>query len=260
MNGRVLDVPVHILSLGGAQDRIAAWVAARSRPSAVIVQTNAYSLVTAQEDPEYRQALQDVDLSLPDGMPVVWLLRRMGYDQRDRVYGPDLMLLLCEQAAKEGWRCFLYGGHPGIPERVRESLLSLFPSLQVVGAYSPPFHELSSAEDEESVRMINNANADILWVALGGPKQDLWMFHHRERLDVSVMHGVGAAFDFLAGRVPQAPRWMMNAGFEWFFRLLVEPRRLWKRYTVKNVKFLYLVLTREFLRRPLQRSTAERAG
>ncbi len=247
MIGRVLGVPVHVLGLSEARDEIANWVRSGKRPPAIIAHTNALSLVTAQEEPGYHQALQSFDLSLADGMPVVWLLRLRGYAQHERVYGPDLMHMLCGQAATEGWKCFLYGGGSGVPELVRDKLKALYPSLQVVGIYSPPFRDLTKAEDDEVVRMINTAGPDILWVALGGAKQDLWMVRHRERLNASVIHGVGAAFDFLAGRVPQAPRWMMKAGLEWFFRLLAEPRRLWRRYTLKNAKFLYFVLTRELV-------------
>jgi N-acetylglucosaminyldiphosphoundecaprenol N-acetyl-beta-D-mannosaminyltransferase len=172
----------------------------------------------------------------------VWLLRLKGHNIRQRVYGPDLMLLLCEEAAKRGWRCFLYGGATGVPEQLMEVLEKRFPGLQIVGTYSPPFRPLTAEEDEAVCAMINAAKPDIVWVGLGSPKQDIWMYEHREKLDVSVMHGVGAAFDFLTGRVKQAPRWMMNAGLEWLFRLLQEPRRLWKRYTLTNLKFVFYLL------------------
>jgi len=121
--------------------------------------------------------------------------------------------------------------------------VSLYPDIQVVGVYSPPFRELTNEEENEVCAMINSAEPDILWISLGTPKQDIWMYEHREKLNVSVMHGVGAAFDSLTGEVRQAPRWMMNAGLEWLFRLIMEPRRLWKRYTINNVLFVsYLLL------------------
>jgi N-acetylglucosaminyldiphosphoundecaprenol N-acetyl-beta-D-mannosaminyltransferase len=220
----------------------------RRRPSAVVVQLNAFSLVTAQEDQAYRNAVSNADLVVPDGMPLVWLLRLRGNWNAERVYGPDLMLLLCEEASKRGWRCYLYGGQPGVPELLKEKLTARFPGLLIVGTLSPPFRALTPEEDQEFCAKINSAQPDILWVALGGPKQDTWMFEHRDRLKVPVMHGVGAAFDFLTGRIPQAPRWMMNAGLEWLFRLIMEPRRLWKRYTITNLKFLYYVVTREIFR------------
>lgn len=215
----------------------------RSPQRGYIIQTNVHSLVVAQESRLYRAALSHATLSVPDGMPVVWLLRAKGYPIKDRVYGPDLMLLLCEEAAKRGWRCFLYGGAPGVPEQLKDVLEQRFPGLNIVGTYSPPFRPLTAEEDAEVCRMINAAKPDILWVGLGSPKQDIWMYEHRDTLNVSVMHGVGAAFDFLTGRVKQAPRWMMNVGLEWLFRLFQEPRRLWKRYTITNLKFVYYVLT-----------------
>jgi N-acetylglucosaminyldiphosphoundecaprenol N-acetyl-beta-D-mannosaminyltransferase len=198
--------------------------------------------VCARESINYRNAIEHATLSVPDGMPLVWLLRLKGHNIRHRVYGPDLMLLLCEEAANRGWRCFLYGGAPGVPEQLKEVLEKRFPGLQIVGTYSPPFRPLTVEEDEAVCAMINAAKPDIVWVGLGSPKQDIWMYEHREKLDVSVMHGVGAAFDFLTGRVKQAPRCMMNAGLEWLFRLFQEPKRLWKRYTLTNAKFIYYLL------------------
>lgn len=214
----------------------------------MVVQANVFTLVTAQEDTTYKQAIEAADLSVPDGMPLVWLLRLKGHRVKARVYGPDLMLRLCQEAAARGWRCFLYGGKPGVPELLRDTLVARYPNLQIVGTYSPPFRELTPEEDRSICEMINRSKPDILWIGLGSPKQDLWMYEHREKLDVSVMHGVGAAFDFLTGRIPQAPRWMMNSGLEWLFRLAQEPGRLWKRYTVVNLKFLYYLVRKELLK------------
>jgi N-acetylglucosaminyldiphosphoundecaprenol N-acetyl-beta-D-mannosaminyltransferase len=245
----LLDMPVHPLDYQVSATHVADWIGAKKRPAAFIVQTNVYSLVSSQENPVYRETLSNADLSVPDGMPLVWLLRLKGARTRNRVYGPDLMLLLCGEAAIRGWRCFLYGGKTGVPEMLRDKLMSRFPSLNIVGTYSPPFRELTDHEDAEICAMINKTKPDILWVGLGAPKQDIWMYEHRTKLDVSVMHGVGAAFDFLTGQVRQAPRWMMNAGLEWLFRLFQEPRRLWKRYTVTNLKFLYYLLMIEVFKR-----------
>ena len=134
----------------------------------------------------------------------------------------------------------------GVPESLRAVLTGKFPGLQIVGTYSPPFRPLTEDESSEVCRMINATKPDILSVGLGAPKQDIWMYEHHEKLDVSVMHGVGAAFDFFTGRVRQAPLWMMNAGLEWFFRLLQEPGRLWQRYTVTNIKFFYYLVRSAF--------------
>ncbi|MDH4069843.1 MAG: WecB/TagA/CpsF family glycosyltransferase [Ignavibacteria bacterium] len=245
----LLDTPVHAVTYHEVLSAVTGWIADHDRKAATIVHTNALTLVTAQEDRSYREVVRGADLSLPDGMPIVWLLRRRGFRMQSRIYGPDLLVALAEQAAAKGWRCFLYGGAPGVPEAVERTLEDRFPGILIVGTCSPPFRPLTADEDDEISAMIRAARPDILWVSLGGAKQDRWIAEHRTRLGPCVMHGVGAAFDFLAGKVPQAPRWMMNAGLEWLFRLLVEPRRLWKRYTVKNFKFCYYVMTREILRR-----------
>ncbi len=237
----ILDCPIHAVAYHDVIAQVREWILGR-RPSEFIIQSNVHSLVQAQEDSNYRETLHRATLCVPDGMPLVWLLRLKGHNIRHRVYGPDLMLLLCEEAAKRGWRCFLYGGAPGVPEQLKEVLEKRFPGLKIVGTYSPPFRLLTAEEDEAVCAMINATKPDIVWVGLGSPKQDIWMYEHREKLDVSVMHGVGAAFDFLTGRVKQAPRWMMNAGLEWLFRLFQEPRRLWRRYTLTNLKFVIYLL------------------
>jgi N-acetylglucosaminyldiphosphoundecaprenol N-acetyl-beta-D-mannosaminyltransferase len=244
----IAGVPLDPVEIREAVRRIDAWVKAGARPAAYVVQANAWTTVRACEDKDYFDCLASANLCVADGMPLVWLLRRKGRHLQERVYGPDLMLILCERAAKEKWRCFLYGGKPGVPETLRDTLVSRYPELNVAGTYSPPFQALTAEEDAEVCAMVNAAKPDILWVGLGSPKQDLWMHEHRDRLNVSVMHGVGAAFDFLSGRVRQAPRWMMNAGLEWLFRLIMEPRRLWKRYTITNLKFLYYIVTREIFK------------
>lgn len=242
LSERLLSVKVHCADYREAVRQVADWIERDAHVARFIVQTNVNSIVNARDDPYYHQVLEHADLSVPDGMPLVWLLRLKGHPIKDRVYGPDLMLMLCEEAAKRGWRCFLYGGAPGVPELLKDVLQTQFPGLNIVGTYSPPFRPLTPEEDEEICRLINATKPDILWIGLGSPKQDIWMYEHRDKLDVSVMHGVGAAFDFLTGRVKQAPRWMMQMGLEWFFRLLQEPQRLWRRYTITNLKFITYLL------------------
>lgn len=245
----ILTVPIHPIDYIQSVSLVREWIARRNRPAAYIIQSNVSSLVNAQENKLYMSALDAADLSVPDGMPLVWILQTRGYSIKGRVYGPDLMLMLCAEAAQKGWRCFLHGGMEGVPELLRDVLTNKFPGLQIVGTHSPPFRPLTREEDDEICAMINATKPDILWVGLGAPKQDIWMYEHREKLDVSVMHGVGAAFDFFTGRVRQAPRWMMNAGLEWFFRLLQEPGRLWQRYTVTNIKFFYYLIRSVFSRK-----------
>lgn len=189
--------------------------------------------------PSVRRAVNRAGLVTPDGMPIVWLLRCAGFRHARRVYGPDLMVACCECGLSLGWRHYFYGGAAGVPELVAENLQRRFPGLQVAGTYSPPFRSLTPAECSEIVARINSTAPDIVWVGLGSPKQDLWMAEQRARLDAPLLIGVGAAFDFHAGIKKQAPRWMQRLGLEWFFRLLLEPRRLWRRYLLGNPRFVW---------------------
>ena len=184
-----------------------------------------HGIVEAQQDPAFKEILNSTDLVVPDGMPLVWLGRRRGHDLRRRVYGPELMLGFCEKTARRGYRHFFYGGEPGVPERLAESLQRRFPAMQVAGTYSPPFRPLSAREDQEIVAMISRAAPDVLWVGLGTPKQERWMHEHLSTLSVPVLVGVGAAFDILSGRRRQAPPWMREHG-------------LWRRYLVYGTQFI----------------------
>ncbi|MPZ99217.1 MAG: WecB/TagA/CpsF family glycosyltransferase [Dehalococcoidia bacterium] len=199
-----------------------------------------HTLIEATDNPELRAALNDAELIAPDGMPLVWGGRLQGY-QVGRVCGPDLMLALLERSVATGGRHYFYGGAEGVPEQLAGRLQQRFPGLVVAGGYSPPFRALTPEEDEAVVQHINEARPDYVWVGLGSPKQDLWVASHFGRLDASVLLAVGAAFDFHTDRVKRAPLWMQRVGLEWFFRLSTEPRRLWKRYTIINARFVALV-------------------
>jgi exopolysaccharide biosynthesis WecB/TagA/CpsF family protein len=203
---------------------------------------NVHSVMTARFDRRLAAVLNSADVGTPDGMPLVWALRSLGMSAQTRVYGPDLMMALCEQAAKLGHRIYLYGGREATLPLLRGALLRQFPALQVAGMHAPPFRPLGREEDEASVRDIRASGADIVFVGTGMPRQERWMYEHRHLLPGVVMLGVGAAFDFHAGRIRQAPSWMQNAGLEWLFRLCMEPVRLWKRYIVFNPLFLGLWL------------------
>jgi len=161
-----------------------------------------------------------------------------------RVYGPDLMLALAEQAAGRGWRSFFYGGRDGVPERLVENLRRRYPGFDAVGWYSPPFRPLTEAEDAAVVERINELRPDLVWVGLSTPKQERWMDAHMGRLEASVLLGVGAAFDIHAGTLPQAPRWMQANGLEWLYRLIREPRRLWRRYISIVPRFMVQIVRR----------------
>lgn len=233
----ILGVGVSAINMDIALEVIEDWIV-RREPHYVCV-TTVHGVMECQKDPDLRLILNSSGLTTPDGMPLVWLSRLHGYRHVDRVYGPDLMLALCERSASKGYRHFFYGGAPGVPERLAANLRRRFPGLPVVGFYSPPFRPLTPEEDEEIVRMINEVGPDIVWIGLSTPKQERWMAAHIGRIAAPVLIGAGAAFDFLAGTKRQAPRWMQRHGLEWLFRLYQEPRRLWYRYLVYNPLFLF---------------------
>jgi N-acetylglucosaminyldiphosphoundecaprenol N-acetyl-beta-D-mannosaminyltransferase len=187
------------------------------------------------------------DLSTPDGMPLVWTLRRLGYPRQERVYGPELTMRLIDRAEQENIPVGFYGSTQETLERLLDVLNQRNPELKVTYTYSPPFRELTAGEDEAIVREINASGARILFVGLGCPKQERWMAGQKGRVQ-AVMLGVGAAFDFLAGVKSQAPRWMQKNGLEWVYRLTHEPRRLWRRYFYHNPRYIFLV-TRQLLNR-----------
>ena len=178
----------------------------------------------------------------PDGMPLVWACRHAGCTATSRVYGPDLMLEVCERAAQRGWSSFFYGSRDEVTAALVHRLSGSYPDLTVAGRYSPPFRPLEPHEEEEIVERINRSGAAIVWVGLSTPKQERWMARMRPRLEAPVLIGVGAAFDIHAGFLRQAPPWMQRHGLEWLFRVAMEPRRLWKRYLRNNPRFVFHVL------------------
>jgi N-acetylglucosaminyldiphosphoundecaprenol N-acetyl-beta-D-mannosaminyltransferase len=195
-------------------------------------------VMVCQEDAAVRDAVLGCSLTLPDGQPLVWGLRALGHDA-SRVYGPELMARYCERSAETGIRMYLYGGrNQGALVQLALNLRRRYPGIKIVGGYSPPFRPLSEEEDEAVVDEINRSEADVVWVGIGQPKQEIWMARMRERLSAPVLIGVGAAFDFHAGLVPQAPDQLQRLGLEWAFRLAQEPRRLWKRYLRYNPRYV----------------------
>jgi len=241
----VLGVGICPASYGEVLRQCRAWIverrtAADSQPGRYLCIVSVHGIMTAVTNRACRSALNQADLATPDGMPVVWALRSFGAQGQRRVYGPNLMLALCGQAARLGHRVFLYGGTEETLARLSLKLRRRFPSLIIAGSYSPPFRPLTPEEDTNLTKMILESGADLLLVGIGTPKQDLWMREHRGKLPGIVMAGVGAAFNFHAGEVKQAPVWMQNSGLEWFFRLTREPVRLWKRYLLVTPLFLPL--------------------
>lgn len=238
----ILGVGVSAVNMPQALDIIERWMADKARRSGrYVCCSNTHSIMACQTDPALRAIHNRAGLVTPDGMPLVWLSRRAGFAQVERVYGPDLLLALCERTAGSGARHFFYGGAPGVAEKLAENLRRRFPGLHVAGIIVPPFRPLSEAEDAHIVTEIEASGADVVWVGLGMPKQERWMADHAERLR-AVLIGVGAAFDFHAGVKRQAPLWMQQRGLEWLFRLLTEPRRLWRRYFSTIPPFIVLAL------------------
>ncbi len=234
----VLASRVHGLNCQDIDDQVLAW-AQRSESRAIgLAAVN--QIMLAIDSSDYRARINALDLNVPDGVPLVWILRALGKRGQTRVYGPDLMLRLCERAAQQGVPIGLYGGHSDVLEQLHANLERRFPGIRIVYAYSPPFRKLTAEEDSKVVEDINQSGAKILFVGLGAPKHDYWTVDHRHKIN-AVMLGVGAAFNFHAGRLPQAPSFLQKIGMEWFFRLCSEPRRLWRRYLIGNIRFLGLL-------------------
>lgn len=231
----VLGVWIDARSWGDVIGQIAAWGAARE--SRHICICNVHSVVTATRDAELKTAVTGADLCTPDGAPIAWALRRFGFPSQERINGPDLMWRYLSEAERLGQIVFFYGSTEQTIAKLRSSIARQFPTLNVGGAYSPPFRSMSRREDDEQVEMINRCGAHVVFVALGCPKQEKWMAAHRGRIN-AVMIGVGAAFDYHSGTLKRAPLWWQRNGLEWLYRLGSEPRRLMKRYMVTNTLFI----------------------
>jgi N-acetylglucosaminyldiphosphoundecaprenol N-acetyl-beta-D-mannosaminyltransferase len=217
------------------------------RQPGIVCAVAVHAVTVGYEDPEMHEALQRATLVLPDGMPVVWAANMLGESLRERVYGPELMMRYNDRCAERGHRVWLYGGRDqGSLVQLALNMRQRHPGIKIVGGYSPPFRSLSQEEEDEVVRQINAARPDVLWVGIGVPKQEKWMARMRDRLEVPVMCGVGAAFDFHAGRISQAPRWMQERGLEWIYRIAQEPRRLLPRYLYYNPRFV-MAFARQYM-------------
>jgi N-acetylglucosaminyldiphosphoundecaprenol N-acetyl-beta-D-mannosaminyltransferase len=238
----VLGVGISAVTMDRTVHEITTWIDHGLQHYVCV--TGVHGVMEAQRDPALLRIHNESGLTTPDGMPLVWASRWAGARYVERVYGPDLMLELCAEAAKRGWRSFFYGGKEGVGARLAQRLQARFPGLIVAGTYSPPFRELTVQEDEEVVKRINAAQPHLVWVGLSTPKQERWMAAHIGRVSAPVLLGVGAAFDIHAGLLPQAPLWMQRSGTEWLYRLRREPRRLWRRYLYNNPRFAAAILMR----------------
>lgn len=232
----VLGVGISALNLQSALAEIAAAIGGRRK--GYICVTGVHGVMEAQSNESFRNILNNAFLCTPDGMPMVWMGKINGQREMSRVYGPDLMLDICAWSEKNPCRHFFYGGAPGVADSLAEKLKMRFPKMQIVGTFVPPFRPLNPEEENELREKIRVARPDIVWVGLSTPKQEKFMAECLPKLDTTLMVGVGAAFDFLSGRVKQAPRWMQRSGLEWFYRLCSEPRRLAGRYLKNNPVFV----------------------
>jgi N-acetylglucosaminyldiphosphoundecaprenol N-acetyl-beta-D-mannosaminyltransferase len=233
----VLGIPLALTDYERTMDWMDATIASKRRGYVCVAAV--HTVMVCQEDAELRAAVVNSDLTVPDGQPLVWAMNALGHDLSSRVYGPDLMARYCERSALTGARIFLYGGrNQGALVQLALNLRRRFPGVKIVGGYSPPYRDLADDEEVSVVDEINRSKADVVWVGIGVPKQEKWMAQFRDRLEAPVLVGVGAAFDFHAGLVPQAPDWMQRIGLEWAYRLAHEPRRLWKRYARYNPLFV----------------------
>lgn len=242
IKGRITSqvLSAHIDAIGWDEALVCIRNWAVRRESRYVCICNVHSVVIVSQDAEFRRVVNEADMATPDGAPVAWMLRRLGFAGQERINGPDLMWKYLG-AATCAEPIFFYGGTDATLATLHDRLSIAFPSLKIAGMISPPFRQLSTAEDAAMVTRINASGAGIVFIGLGCPKQEKWMASHRGRIH-AVMVGVGAAFDYHAGTVPRAPRWMQQNGLEWLYRLCSEPRRLWKRYLITNTLFVMLAL------------------
>ena len=234
----VLGVGISVIDQTRAREIL--FDAVRSGRRGYVAVTGVHGVSEAQRDPELLRILNGALLCTPDGMPMVWMGRLQGHSSIERVYGPDLMVNICQHSVAEGFTHFFYGGAAGVADHLADTLRTRFPGLKIVGTYAPPFRALSSDELAQLQAKVAQTQPDFCWVGLSTPKQERFMAEHISLLpEVKVFIGVGAAFDLLTGRVRQAPRWMQRNGLEWFFRWTQEPGRLTRRYFVNNPLFIW---------------------
>src|SRR5271157_2129787 len=219
------------------------WI--KTRQVHYVCVTPAHAVMNCYWSSQLRHIYNCSGLTTPDGMSIVWLLKLQGFRKVERVYGPDLLQAVCQNSLTHEYTHYFYGGAQGVVERLSQRLIQKYSGLGIVGLESPPFRELSPEEDEAAGQRMRTANPDIVWIGIGSPRQEKWMADHLKRVGAPVMIGIGAAFDFISGIKPQAPKWMQRSGLEWFFRLLSEPKRLWRRYLLHYPYFAMLVLLQQ---------------
>ncbi|MDX2157234.1 MAG: WecB/TagA/CpsF family glycosyltransferase [Hyphomicrobiaceae bacterium] len=241
----ILGVPISALDLSGVLATLADWLGEHRKGTAkgrYVCACDVHSVMRARDDARHMRALRGADMIVADGTPLVWLSRLRGESALSRVPGPDLLTAVCERSEAEGWSHYFYGGAEGVADKLAERLARSYPGLTIAGTTCPPFRAQTPEEIERDIARINASGADIVWIGLGCPKQELWMHELSSRFQGRILIGVGAAFDFHTGRIVRAPRWMRDNGLEWLHRLMSEPRRLWRRYLLLAPRFLALSL------------------
>jgi len=242
----IANVRIANKSFNEVVETIIRWIDDRDPPRYVVT-PNVDHIMKLQVDKEFRDVYQQADLILPDGMPLIWASKILGSPLIEKVSGSDLFVKLCERASEGGFRLFFLGGNPGDAKKAKEVLMRKYPLLKIVGVYCPPFgFERDECENSNIEQIIRKAEPDILFVGLGAPKQEKWIHAHYRAIGVPVSIGIGISFSYVAGAIRRAPLWMQKIGLEWFWRLLMEPKRLWKRYLVDDIKFFNLVLKQKF--------------
>jgi len=235
----ILDIGVSAINMDDALQQIEHWIETEEQ-NYVCVCANE-SIMISQKHSELRRSLNQAGMVVPDGISLVWASRLLGHRGVEQVRGTDLMVQVCSMTAQKGYSNFLYGATEDVLDKLANNLKQRFPELKIVGTCAPPFRPLTEQESKHIIDTINAANPDVLWVGLGGTKQDVWMAHYIDHLDVPVIVGIGAAFDFISGNKPECPRWIQKIGLEWFFRFVEEPRRLWRRASYNPI-FAYKIL------------------
>lgn len=245
---------VDAVDLQSTVELVGSWIENRTRQ--YLCFCNIRSVAQSSRDPHLNQAYAHAALVVPDGMPLVWILKMFGFAAVTRVYGPDFVLAFCQHSSGKNWRHAFYGGSPGIADSMAHALHSKYPHLQIAGTWSPPFRDLSPQEEQRYISEINETKPDILWVGLGCPKQEKWIARNRAQLNAPVLAGVGYAFDVHSGIAQQAPPWMRQNGLEWFFRSLQKPSRIWSHLVVDGSIILRLALQTLLERQPQPDKTA----
>lgn len=239
---QVLGVDVHLPAMSQVLDEIDCWIRERKGICKYIVATGMHGILEAHKRSEFRLVVKEACLLVPDGISLVIIARAKKFKVSKRLTGTDLMWNACARSETNGQSMFFYGDSEDTLNELVLRLKENFPRLIIAGTHSPPFRPLTNDEDEQEVKMINDSGADIIWVGLGLPKQEEWIYRHRDRLNVPVAIGVGAAFKFVSGRVRRAPSWVGESGFEWLWRFIQEPRRVWRRVVIDGPYFIYCVL------------------